>query len=424
MEGQIFKDISTELDLNGPYLSFTTDPTDGTAVSGSVSYAGVATCSYGISSPENIGTLEYQWYEYQSGATPATFVGSKLTDGASISGATTNTLTVSNLVSGTDDNRQFYLEAQYKPAQVDYESGNPPNEPLNSDKAGVTIAPTINIISQPTTKVVSTNVETTFQADANLSNGSGAALTYQWYIDGVAETNRTKETTITGSRTVASPHSYSWSNPADHTLPSNAYNITTEIAGAQSGAGGRDGGGPGAIGCTGKGGNFSLEPSVAGKTLKYRIGARGGTGGSCRGTGCSGAPGSVAGNVGNGSRGGGAGNRGWSGAGGGGAAASFIYVPGLPGPGNIVVAGGGGGGGGGSWNRGGISHTPNGEPGNGKNFEAWPGPVPLSNGYLSGEVENSGDGGGGGGGGGGSPGGQSGNRGHDKNHGAYTGFGG
>ena len=192
MEGQIFKDINTELDLNGPYLSFTTDPTDGTAVSGSVSYAGVATCSYGISSPENIGTLEYQWYEYQSGATPATFVGSKLTDGASISGATTNTLTVSNQTSGTDDNRQFYLEAQYKPAQVDYESGNPPNEPLNSDKAGVTIAPTINIISQPTTKVVSTNVETTFQADANLSNGSGAALTYQWYIDGDAETNRTK----------------------------------------------------------------------------------------------------------------------------------------------------------------------------------------------------------------------------------------
>ena len=46
MEGQIFKDISTELDLNGPYLSFTTDPTDGTAVSGSVSYAGVANCSY------------------------------------------------------------------------------------------------------------------------------------------------------------------------------------------------------------------------------------------------------------------------------------------------------------------------------------------------------------------------------------------
>tara|TARA_B100000287_G_scaffold137114_1_gene129095 strand:+ start:316 stop:2820 length:2505 start_codon:yes stop_codon:yes gene_type:complete len=426
MEGQIFKDINTELDLNGPYLSFTTDPSDATAVSGSVTYVGVATVSYGsvVDGPDNIGTLEYQWYEFQSGATPGEYVGTKLTDGTGISGATTNTLTVANLVSGTDDNREFYLEAQYKPAQADYKTGDAVNEPVNSTRAGLTIAPTINIISQPTTKVVNTNVETTFQADANLSDGSGAALTYQWYIDGVAETNRTKITTWTTSSSVSTPHSYSWSSDASHTLPANAYDITTEIAGAQSGGGGRDGGGPGAPAKSGKGGRFTLEaPHVQGKELQFRIGSQGSSGGSCRGKGCVGSGGQVTGS-GDGTRGGGAGNRGWSGAGGGGGAASYVRVPALPGPGNIIVAGGGGGGGGGSWNRGGISHTPTGNTGNAPNFTPYNGTVPLSSGHPTGDWEDSGDGGGGGGGGGGSPGGNTGNRGHDKNHGAYTGHGG
>ena len=91
MESQIFRDISTELDLNGPYLAFSTQPSDqSTTNGGSISYTGIATNSYGISgSPENIGTLTYQWYETGVGA---------LTDGGVISGATTNVLTFSSVV--------------------------------------------------------------------------------------------------------------------------------------------------------------------------------------------------------------------------------------------------------------------------------------------------------------------------------------
>ena len=187
MENQIFKDINTDLDLNGPYLSFVTQPSEATASSGSATWIGIATVSFGVSSPENIGSIDYQWYEYTTGDYP--YSGTKLTNGSGISGATTSTLTIANLVSGTDDGRQFYLEAQYTPAQVDYQTGNPPNEPLNSTKAGVTIAPTINITSQPTTKVVAAGQQTQFTVDASLSDGSGRALSYQWYIDGVAETD-------------------------------------------------------------------------------------------------------------------------------------------------------------------------------------------------------------------------------------------
>ena len=420
MENQIFKDINTDLDLNGPYLSFVTQPSQATASSGSATWVGVATVSFGVSSPENIGSIDYQWYEYTTGDYP--YSGTKLTNGSGISGATTSTLTIANLVSGTDDGRQFYLEAQYTPAQVDYQTGNPPNEPLNSTKAGVTIAPTINITSQPTTKVVAAGQQTQFTVDASLSDGSGRALSYQWYIDGVAETDRTKVTTITTSTTVASPFSFSFSSDSDYPLPTTAYDIETQVVAAKGGGGGVDRRGPPGTGREGRGGRFTLNaPSFQGKTLQYRIGSQGSSGGN--GDGGEGAAGGVVTGSGDGARGGGAGPRGWSGHGGGGGAASVMLLnQGNPSEINVIVCGGGGGGGGGSHRAPTPNRSPAGPPGQGNPLQASPGPVTMTDG---GEGNNaSPDGGGGGGGGGGAPGGPGGASGFDRNRGGDTGNGG
>ena len=420
MENQIFKDINTDLDLNGPYLSFVTQPSEATASSGSATWIGIATVSFGVSSPENIGSIDYQWYEYTTGDYP--YSGTKLTNGSGISGATTSTLTIANLVSGTDDGRQFYLEAQYTPAQVDYQTGNPPNEPLNSTKAGVTIAPTINITSQPTTKVVATGQQTQFTVDASLSDGSGRALSYQWYIDGVAETDRTKETTIQTSTTVASPFSFSFSNDQDFPLPTTAYDIETQVVAAKGGGGGVDRRGPPGTGREGRGGRFTLNaPSFQGKTLQYRIGSQGSSGGN--GDGGEGAAGGKISIRGDGARGGGAGPRGWSGHGGGGGAASVMLLnQGSPSEINVIVCGGGGGGGGGSHRAPTPNRSPAGPPGQGNPLQASPGPVTVTDG---GEGNNaSPDGGGGGGGGGGAPGGPGGAGGFDRNRGGDTGNGG
>ena len=420
MENQIFKDINTDLDLNGPYLSFVTQPSEATASSGSATWIGIATVSFGVSSPENIGSIDYQWYEYTTGDYP--YSGTKLTNGSGISGATTSTLTIANLVSGTDDGRQFYLEAQYTPAQVDYQTGNPPNEPLNSTKAGVTIAPTINITSQPTTKVVATGQQTQFTVDASLSDGSGRALSYQWYIDGVAETDRTKVTTVTTSTTVASPFSFSFSNDSDYPLPTTAYDIETQVVAAKGGGGGVDRRGPPGTGREGRGGRFTLNaPSFQGKTLQYRIGSQGSSGGN--GDGGEGAAGGKISIRGDGARGGGAGPRGWSGHGGGGGAASVMLLnQGSPSEINVIVCGGGGGGGGGSHRAPTPNRSPAGPPGQGNPLQASPGPVTVTDG---GEGNNaSPDGGGGGGGGGGAPGGPGGAGGFDRNRGGDTGNGG
>ena len=413
MENQIFRDISTELDLNGPYLSFTTQPTTQTTSSPStISYTGLATVSYGasVSSPENIGTLEYQWYEDGVGA---------LTNGGNISGATTGTLTIANVTSGTDDNREFYLRATYVPSKLDYETGNPPNEPLDSNTVGITITPNVEIISQPVTRNAPVNTNTTFTVGADLTDGTTAGLLYQWYVDGDAETDRTKTVTITNSTTESTPHSYSWNGPADHNLPTTASSIQTTIVGASGGNGGSDANGSGVPGGNGRGGTFNLiDSAVQGKTLQYRIGNQGNGGGSCPN--CYGNGGTVPGPASaNGTRGGNSGPRGWSGGGGGAGAASYINVE--PSWVTIICAGGGAGGGGGSHNRGAISNPEIA----GRPFSAVSSPFSLSPGQKTGDFDHyGGDGGGSGGGGGGSPGGDTGNRGWDNNHGGYSGKGG
>ena len=295
MESQIFRDISTELDLNGPYLTFSTQPSDQSADTGdSISYTGIATNSYGISgTPENIGTVTYQWYETGVGA---------LSNGGVISGATTNTLTFSSVTGGTDDNRTFYLQAEFTPAVVDYESGHAIEDPATSNTVGMTITPDIEIVAQPVSAQSSTNVEQTFTVDAKLTSGSRTGLSYQWYVDGVAETNRTKEVTISGSTTSSSPFSYATSSDASYSIPPAATDVKVTLAAGSGGKGGEDApwNGTGGVGRGGRVGDFTLSaPSVKGNTLNFRIGGKGGDGSHGQALGSVGPAGTISGTSGN-----------------------------------------------------------------------------------------------------------------------------
>ena len=99
MEQSLFKNIPTYLDLNGPNLSFTVNPSGTTNgnPNGSLSLIGIATASF-PNVADNAGSLAYQWYEVGVG---------KLTDGGRIAGSATTTLTISNLVTPDDNGRQL-----------------------------------------------------------------------------------------------------------------------------------------------------------------------------------------------------------------------------------------------------------------------------------------------------------------------------
>ena len=104
MENQIFRDVNTFLDINGPVLSFTTHPTvvtgigttAGTTGGGTVELTGIATVSFIDGSAVNKGSIAYQWYEQGVG---------KVSNGTYVTGAATTTLTLSNLITPDDNQR-------------------------------------------------------------------------------------------------------------------------------------------------------------------------------------------------------------------------------------------------------------------------------------------------------------------------------
>jgi len=140
----------TKLDLNGPYLSFTTLPSGITGDPGdTVNLVGVATAGFigAGATTVNDGNVVYRWYEVGVGP---------LSDGNRLSGTNTNTLTITNLQSPGDSNRRFYLEAKYQSTAYENRSGGKNGNhiiPANSDPAAAAVtrpAPTASITASST----------------------------------------------------------------------------------------------------------------------------------------------------------------------------------------------------------------------------------------------------------------------------------
>ena len=260
----LFNKVPTDLDLNGPILSITTEPTGVTGIGttvgatggASVAITGVATAVVGSSGTGGSGYLSYQWYEEGVGAlSNGTYITGTASTGAV---GSTSTLTLSNLVTPTDNDRKFYLEVDYVPSytvgvqsvtEAGYKTGNAWNEPITSGVATVTVTPLIDIVAQPTNRQVFLNTNTTVSVNADLSDSSFTDdLTFQWYVDGEEVSDGVKTyTTTTGSTTSGTVEKY-YTTKSTHTFPSvDISNVEITVAGASGGNGGYDGGGPGGI---------------------------------------------------------------------------------------------------------------------------------------------------------------------------------
>ena len=211
MENQIFRDVNTVLDLNGPVLSFTTHPTGvtgigttaGTTGGGTVELTGIATVSFIDGSAVNQGSISYQWYEQGVG---------KVSNGTYVTGAATTTLTLSNLITPDDNQRKFYLEADYIPnpqSGIGYSSGNATNEPLNSGIGTVTVTPMLEIIAQPSSFQAPVNTNRTFTVNAGLTDNTYTDdLQYQWIVDVVDITDGVDTSTTTTTTSVHDAPNY------------------------------------------------------------------------------------------------------------------------------------------------------------------------------------------------------------------------
>ena len=166
-----YRSTPTTLDLNGPILSYTTQPVGLTTESSSINLVGIVT-----SLPQGgTGEIAYQWYEVGYGP---------ISSGSTITGTATTTLTLNEL-NFNDSGREFYLEAGYNAsaygvgpitAGTARSTGNAVNAPLNSDTVEIQVGPTIVILQQPVSSTIAVNNDATFSVLASIGSSTGAGV--------------------------------------------------------------------------------------------------------------------------------------------------------------------------------------------------------------------------------------------------------
>ena len=331
-----FRTIPTGLQLNGPILSFSTQPKDAqeTTTAGVATFTGIATVAYADGSFPCNGDISLQWYYdgqkiYDTAVDPNSDASIETTGAAS-------TITLHN-ISATDNGKIVYLEADYNPVGKE---ANAQNDPFKSDDAILSSFPEIVINTQPVNSTVGENVETTFTIDAAIvPNTFNETLNYQWQLDGANLLDGTQDTNATvggtgGTLTVTSDAgdnfqiNFEQLASFDDFVTNRTYTITsdgdiTTRVYAIGGGGGRSSvrsvsGGQG-------GASQGITTFYAGETYILRVGGAGV-------------------NAGAGGFSGGGGGGGGHGAGGGGGGFTGLFKDSVSQANAIIIAGGAGGG--------------------------------------------------------------------------------
>ena len=214
MDNINYRGIPTSLFLNGPKLGIATDPQSQTNIAGVVTFTGIATATFpNPTDGVNDGSIEFKWY----------FDGSQILDtsednnsNASIVGfssatGTGSTITISGLKSG-DNGKEVYFTADYIPSAYSQpvgsvvtagtarSTGNAFNDPLQSGIGTITLAPIIEITSQPEGQVIGETFDASYSIAAKTTPGDGP-VEYQWQLDGNDLSDGTSTRTITDSTT-------------------------------------------------------------------------------------------------------------------------------------------------------------------------------------------------------------------------------
>ena len=217
MELFSFDNRQTTLDLNGPVLSWLTEPSsDSVNTCGVSTFTGIATATFPTQTPANpaklTGSLTYQW-RYKVGSattdgplTNGTMAGLGLTG---ITGAGTTTLTVygtSTVEPYTISGLQFFLRPDYVPSA--YGTGDPitvgtarstpnaNNEVFDSTPGAYTFNPTINISTQPENATAAETQTAQFDVAASVTDETNDNLTYKWQLN---ESDLSNSSTVSGA---------------------------------------------------------------------------------------------------------------------------------------------------------------------------------------------------------------------------------
>ena len=187
------RSVSTNLKLNGPTLTYLTQPVDTTeSITGVATFTGIATATYPPSSGDIVeGTYEFHWYLDNT----EIFNSSGITI---VSSGNVSTCTFSN-IPATSGGKPVKIITDYIPGTNE---ANAINDNLSSDAATLTLIPDIQIITQPQSVEVASGNDAVFSVDAQLEDGTTDDLFYQWYVDNQPITDSTSNGyTYSGSGT-------------------------------------------------------------------------------------------------------------------------------------------------------------------------------------------------------------------------------
>lgn len=275
----VFNDINTDLDLNGPFLAFTTQPSDSTVDEGAnvVLSVVVSKTFTDNPSPTDSGTLIYEWFERIPNKitldSPDPLIDYVSLVGSArgrdnMGGESTDTLILYNAqrpYDTADFSNDFKCKVTYQPkdryASGTIIKGTGPgrNEPIISDAATITVNPKIRIVTNPGDQVVLENQNAVYEIVASISPTviDTTGLTYKWYFvnndGGLTEIQNSTYTEQEGttSQTIEYVDGVATSVIEDfevsenfsstggnHTISADATDIRFTLAGGQGGSGG------------------------------------------------------------------------------------------------------------------------------------------------------------------------------------------
>ena len=201
----IYRHIPTVLDLNGPSLEFTTQPTGVTTTVGlAVTFTGIATVSFSAGTAIE-GNIAYQWYNSTDDSPVEDGNRSNSRGGiTTFTGAGTTSLVILNCQFYEDNADKYYLQADFKPVgywQPGNESPNPNaiNDKLNSNIIQLLVPSVLEITSQPQPELEANSaLFANFNVDATLTDPDlNSLIEYQWKVNG---TNISDDDDTVGSK--------------------------------------------------------------------------------------------------------------------------------------------------------------------------------------------------------------------------------
>jgi len=184
------RSIPTNLKLNGPAISYLTQPSTTTSSSlGIATFTGIVTATYPAGQGDIVeGSFDFHWYLNDV----------ELFNSANINIFSTDNVSTCTFLSAerSDNGKIVHVVADYIPATNE---ANAYNDNLSSDKSAILVNRFIEIATQPVSTTIARGSFGTYTVDANPKD----QLTYQWYVNGEAVTDGLKSSgyTFSGSKT-------------------------------------------------------------------------------------------------------------------------------------------------------------------------------------------------------------------------------